>query len=199
MPVSPHLFIEEKEWKRAVKITDKIETCMHVSVCVWRLNERSVSPSPSVCSFPLRVHRSTSWGAIFQRGPPVTAVAAVNMDSGAWSRVWRAGGHRVLCKTCCYRHHHAWLLIGDTLYTRCEAKQLFPLFYPPEMPSACRWWTMLLLCWENQRRAPHCKAAWVYVLMFVYAYVHMLSYAAWSILVGSSFSITCSRCSHSAI
>lgn len=54
-------------------------------------------------------------------------------------------GQRPLCKRHHYHRHRRRLLIGDALYTRCECKQLFPLFLPRD-GSACWWWTKPPLC-----------------------------------------------------
>lgn len=100
---------------------------------------------PPECA-PQHVHRFTSEGC---RSPEWPFGDSCRRGKHERRRVVfvfeEVKGQRPLCKRHHYHRHRNRLLIGDTLYTRCERKQLFPLFLPRD-GSACWWWTKLPLC-----------------------------------------------------
>ena len=95
-----------------------------ISLCVWCVNECIFSPP--VCSFPQPVCRSAS-GVLFSRGP--SGDRCHNGEHGQQRAVFafEEGDGRVSC----YHRIHARPLIGNTLYTGCEGKQLFPQSFIP--------------------------------------------------------------------
>lgn len=129
------------------------KTCMYL--CVWCRNEPIFSPW--VCS--------TACAQIYIRGcHPPEGPSSDRCRSGKHEQrcvvfmFEEVRGQRPTCKRHCYHCHRGWVLIGDTLYTRCEGKQLFPLFFPWD-EGACWWWTKLLLCSAELLTSPPVEAS----------------------------------------